>query len=175
MTSLTSDHAAPMRPRPTSMSCVVPGGPASTRITPSVCGIRKHRVSMETGSGPNIPAGTCISVTIGSTAINGLWSIVKGVGDDSLRAASPPASGLGRGSCVRYRRGMSDESEKVRQHALAAADHGDGVYCWTGRVDVVPQVVQAVEGAGWRLEHFSTALSPSLVRLHATCLFRREM
>jgi hypothetical protein len=69
---------------------------------------------------------------------------------------------------------MSNELQRVRQQVADAIGRGDSVYCWTGKLDLVAPVVQAVEVSGWKLEHFSTGMSPSLMRLLATCVFRRD-
>ena len=58
--------------------------------------------------------------------------------------------------------------------ATSAIADGRSILVWTSKADDVALDIEAVEAAGWRLDQFSTALSPSLGKvLLATCVFRR--
>jgi hypothetical protein len=58
--------------------------------------------------------------------------------------------------------------------ARSAISDGRSILVWTAKADDVAAQIEAIEAAGWRLDQFSTALSPSLAKvLLATCVFRR--
>lgn len=65
-------------------------------------------------------------------------------------------------------------SEDAGTAAASAISDGRSIFVWTAKAEDVAPQIEAIEAAGWRLDHFSTALSPSLGKtLLATCLFRR--
>jgi hypothetical protein len=58
--------------------------------------------------------------------------------------------------------------------ARSAISDGRSILVWTAKADDVAAQIEAIEAAGWRLDQFSTALSPSLAKvLLATCDSRR--
>ena len=68
---------------------------------------------------------------------------------------------------------MAASADASAAAASALAD-GRSILVWTSKVEDVALQIEAIEAAGWRLDQFSTALSPSMGKvLLATCLFRR--
>jgi hypothetical protein len=70
---------------------------------------------------------------------------------------------------------VSNAGDKAVDAAMEAAAGGHAVFVWTGDAGDGGEVIEAVETAGWRLEHFSASLSPSFAKTTlATCVFRRR-
>jgi hypothetical protein len=78
---------------------------------------------------------------------------------------------------------MSDHAERAAASATEAHADSDSIFVWTfgsslaakGELSPLAEQIEAIEAVGWRLERFSTALSPSFVKeLIATCVFRRS-
>jgi hypothetical protein len=66
-------------------------------------------------------------------------------------------------------------SEDGGTAAASAITEGRSIFVWTAKADDLAPQIEAIEAAGWRLDQFSTALSPSLGKvLLATCVFRRS-
>jgi precorrin-6B methylase 2 len=65
--------------------------------------------------------------------------------------------------------------EGVAEAALHAMDAGQAVFACTVQTDDLANAIEATESIGWKLEYFSTSLSPGIARmLLATCIFRRR-
>lgn len=69
---------------------------------------------------------------------------------------------------------MAAAHEDAAEAATSAIADGRSILVWTSQADDAALQIEAIEAAGWRLDQFSTALSPSLGKvLLATCVFRR--
>jgi hypothetical protein len=68
---------------------------------------------------------------------------------------------------------MRREVEEIGEAALDARDANQTVFACTALAKNLSEVITAVESVGWKLDHFSTSLSPSFAKtLLATCIFR---